>query len=54
VYLLIPLVASVVGWLTNVVALKMTFYPIEFFGWKVRADVIMESVRGGRGLRCMG
>jgi len=33
--LLIPLVASVVGWLTNVVALKMTFYPIEFFGWKV-------------------
>ena len=35
VYVLIPFVAAVVGWATNVVALKMTFYPIEFLGIKV-------------------
>jgi len=35
VYVLIPLVAAAVGWLTNVLALKMTFYPLEFFGWKL-------------------
>ena len=30
-YALIPFIAAVVGWGTNVVALKMTFYPLEFF-----------------------
>jgi uncharacterized membrane protein YheB (UPF0754 family) len=31
-YLTIPLLAAIVGWGTNVVALKMTFYPLEFVG----------------------
>lgn len=35
VYALIPFIAAVIGWGTNVVALKMTFYPIEFCGWKL-------------------
>eukprot|EP00808_Paulinella_micropora_P010129 g65306.t1 len=29
----IPLVSAIVGWATNVVALQMTFYPLEFWGW---------------------
>jgi len=29
--LLIPVLSGIVGWATNVLALKMTFYPIEFF-----------------------
>ncbi len=38
-YLTIPLISAVVGWITNVIAIKMTFYPIEFvgikpFGWQ--------------------
>jgi hypothetical protein len=38
-YLTIPFVSAFVGWITNVVAIKMTFYPIEFvgvkpFGWQ--------------------
>lgn len=32
---LIPVVAAVVGWGTNWLALKMTFYPVEFVGWYV-------------------
>jgi len=34
----IPLVAAVIGWGTNVLALKMTFYPYNFIGlkWKGR------------------
>lgn len=31
-YLIIPFVSAVVGWGTNVLALKMTFYPLEFIG----------------------
>ena len=31
-YLLMPFISGVVGWATNVIALKMTFYPIEFLG----------------------
>mmetsp|Transcript_13864 Transcript_13864/g.47826 ORF Transcript_13864/g.47826 Transcript_13864/m.47826 type:complete len:441 (-) Transcript_13864:850-2172(-) len=30
-YLLIPIFSAVVGYVTNVIALQMTFYPIEFF-----------------------
>jgi uncharacterized membrane protein YheB (UPF0754 family) len=30
--LLIPLIAGLVGWGTNVLALRMTFYPVEFVG----------------------
>ncbi len=39
-FLLIPFISGIVGWFTNVIALKMTFYPIEFvgiqpfFGWQ--------------------
>lgn len=30
-YAIIPFIAAFVGWGTNVVALRMTFYPLEFF-----------------------
>ncbi|MGB0864174.1 MAG: DUF445 domain-containing protein [Saprospiraceae bacterium] len=36
VYLVIPITAAVIGWGTNVLALKMTFYPVDFIG--VEAD----------------
>lgn len=29
-YYIMPFISGLVGWGTNVVALKMTFYPIEF------------------------
>ena len=32
IVLLIPLISAIVGWFTNVVAIKMMFHPIEFFG----------------------
>lgn len=31
-YATIPLVSAIVGWGTNVIALKMTFYPLNFIG----------------------
>ena len=31
-YITIPFVSAFVGWITNVLALKMTFYPIEYYG----------------------
>lgn len=33
-YLTIPVVSALVGWITNVLAIKMTFYPINYFGIK--------------------
>lgn len=33
-YLSIPFVAAFIGWFTNRVAIKMTFYPLEFVGIK--------------------
>lgn len=33
-YLSIPILSALVGWLTNVLAIKMTFYPLEFIGLK--------------------
>ena len=38
-YLSIPFVSALVGWLTNIVAIRMTFYPIKYvgirpFGWQ--------------------
>ena len=32
IVLLIPAISAVVGWFTNVVAIKMMFYPVEFVG----------------------
>jgi uncharacterized membrane protein YheB (UPF0754 family) len=34
--LVIPIVSAIVGWGTNVLALRMTFYPLEFVGWKTK------------------
>jgi len=31
-YLIIPFISGIVGWATNVLALKMTFYPLEYIG----------------------
>ncbi len=39
-YLAIPFISAIVGWATNVLAVQMTFYPLEFkgippyFGWQ--------------------
>lgn len=39
-YILIPLISAVIGYVTNVIAIKMTFYPLDFkgirpfFGWQ--------------------
>lgn len=38
-YLSIPIVSALVGWITNIVALRMTFYPLRYigirpFGWQ--------------------
>ncbi len=38
-YLIIPFISGLVGWGTNILALKMTFYPLEYvgirpFGWQ--------------------
>ena len=32
IVLLIPLISAIVGWFTNVVAIKMMFHPVEFVG----------------------
>ena len=32
VYGLIPIISGWIGWITNILALRMTFYPIEFYG----------------------
>lgn len=34
-YLSIPLIAGLIGWFTNWVAIKMTFYPLTFWGKKI-------------------
>ncbi len=31
-YIVMPFMSGVVGWATNVLALEMTFKPIEYFG----------------------
>ncbi|BDS09379.1 DUF445 domain-containing protein [Aureispira anguillae] len=32
--ILLPFISAIIGWGTNVLALKMTFYPLEFIGFK--------------------
>ncbi|HMY10938.1 MAG TPA: DUF445 domain-containing protein, partial [Turneriella sp.] len=32
VYLSMPITSAFVGWLTNWIAIKMTFYPLNFWG----------------------
>lgn len=34
-YLLIPVIAALVGWFTNWLAVQMIFYPIQYRGWNV-------------------
>ena len=31
-YLSIPVIAALIGWITNWLAIKMTFFPLEFVG----------------------
>ncbi len=33
-FILIPIISALVGWVTNVLALKMTFFPLEYIGVK--------------------
>eukprot|EP00803_Ostreobium_quekettii_P007449 evm.model.scf_598EXC.1 EVM.evm.TU.scf_598EXC.1 scf_598EXC:11108-14323(-) len=35
IYIIIPVVSGLVGYVTNVLAIKMAFGPTEFWGWKV-------------------
>lgn len=35
IFLIIPIISGIVGFVTNVVAIKMCFYPLEFWGWKL-------------------
>ena len=40
-YFLIPWIAGAVGYITNVLALQMTFYPLEFWGlelWRIPGE----------------
>ncbi len=32
IYGLIPIISGLIGWTTNILALRMTFYPLEFIG----------------------
>lgn len=32
-YASIPLMAALIGYFTNVLAIQMTFLPLEYFGW---------------------
>ena len=34
-YLMIPIVAALVGWFTNWLAVQMIFYPIQYRGWNI-------------------
>lgn len=46
----IPLVAAIVGWGTNVVALQMTFYPLEFHGCLPNARIFDMPLFGWQGI----
>ncbi|MEZ4772675.1 MAG: hypothetical protein R3D00_05775 [Bacteroidia bacterium] len=46
-YASIPFISAIVGWGTNVIALKMTFYPLNFIGfWKIGWQGIIPSKAG--------
>ncbi|WP_428262631.1 DUF445 domain-containing protein [Haliangium sp.] len=46
-FLLIPLISAFVGWLTNVVAVRMMFWPIDFVGvWKLGWQGIVPANAG--------
>lgn len=32
-YLAIPITTGLMGWITNIIAIKMTFYPVDFWGY---------------------
>ncbi len=34
-FLLIPVISALIGYLTNVAAIQMTFYPLELFGFRI-------------------
>ena len=38
--LFIPVVAALVGWLTNWIAVQMIFYPIHFLGLPIKQAVL--------------
>ena len=50
-YLLIPLIAAFVGWLTNYLAVQMIFYPIKFRGIPIwRKDELPLGLIGWQGI----
>lgn len=42
-FLLIPLIAGVIGFVTNWVAVRMLFFPIEFFGFRIPGLGVLTS-----------
>ena len=34
-YLTIPLISAIIGYITNVAAIQMTFYPLELIGFRI-------------------
>lgn len=40
-FVLMPLISGIIGWGTNVLALKMTFYPLEYKGVKIKGKKIL-------------
>lgn len=44
--LVIPVVSAIVGWGTNVLALRMTFYPLDFVGWKTKKGLPLIGWQG--------
>ena len=34
-YILMPFISGLIGWTTNVLALQLTFYPVEYIGFNL-------------------
>ncbi len=43
-YVQISFVSGFVGWVTNVVAVKMLFYPVHFIGWNVLLEPLASNI----------
>lgn len=46
---IIPITSAIIGWVTNIIAIKMTFYPVEFIGFELGIKPV-----GFKGIRAIG
>ena len=55
-YVAIPFIAAAVGWFTNWIAIQMTFWPLEFVGYKKLRlgwqGIIPSKAEKMAGMRC--